>query len=73
MIARADHQTSRQNSDRAFEHAHVDVHLENFYVLSIQKRLGKCDLRGVGRGEKQFHICDLGEVLRKCRAGVTKA
>ena len=48
VIIRVHHQAPGENSDAAFQHAHVYVHLEASYILPPEKDSGKGDDRHVG-------------------------
>ena len=53
VIALAHHQPPWQDTDRTLENAHVDVHVEDLYILTLKKRRRIGDDRGV-RGSKEF-------------------
>lgn len=61
MIVRMNHQPAWENSDAAFEDAHVYVHLEAGYILTLKKGLGKGDNGHVRAAQKFFHIKGVGQ------------
>ncbi len=43
MILWPNHDAARQDTDRSFEDAHVDVHFEHVYILAAEQGGGKGD------------------------------
>lgn len=59
MILIAHHDPAGQDSDAAFEDAHVYVQLEAVYTFAVQDGLGECDDGDVVCAQKLFHILDV--------------
>ncbi len=55
MILVANHDSARQYAERAFEDAHVDVHLEHSYTFTRQKGRGKGDYGWIAAAHEFFH------------------
>ena len=49
------HQAARQDSDRAFQNTHVDVHLKAVYILALKESRREGDQRGVVRAHQFSH------------------
>lgn len=62
MVVGMHHQATRKNSDAAFEDAHIYVHLEAGYILTLKKGLGKGDDRHVRGAQKFLHISGVGQI-----------
>ena len=62
------HQPARQYANGPFKDAHVDVHLEEVYILAFEKGLCKSDQCWVVGAQKFFHGMELMADLWVCRA-----
>ncbi|MBZ0128778.1 MAG: polyprenyl synthetase family protein [Rhodobacteraceae bacterium] len=67
QIAVDHHQAAWQDSDRAFQHAHVDVHFKAVYTLPAQKGFCEGDDGRVVAADKFLHAAELTPSHRECR------
>ncbi len=68
MIVVPNHQAARENTDAAFENAHVYVHFKAVYILALKERGGKGDDGRVDTTQKFLHIRDVRASRLGCRA-----
>ena len=59
-----DHQTPGKNTDASFKDAHVYVHLEAVYILTLEKGLCKGNDSHVRGAQKFLHIKGVGQFRR---------
>jgi len=72
MVIGVHHQPARENSDAAFEHAHVYVHFKAGYILPPEKGGGKGDYGHVGAAQKFLHIKDVEPDRRRVEPDAEK-
>jgi len=71
QILFGNHDTTRENPDRALKSAHIYVQFKAVYILPLEKRFGEGDLCWVSGLHKQFHSHEIRTLRRKCRALLT--
>lgn len=62
MVIGMDHQPTRENSDPAFERAHVYVHREGSYILPVQQGLSEGDHSHVSGAQQFLHAIGVGQL-----------
>lgn len=73
IITLGHHEAAGENTDAAFEDAHIYVHFKAVYTLALKQGLGKGDCRHICGAQKLFHRNDLrarARLVEPLREGV---